>query len=110
MVVAGEREEAVVAEKRARHLTTPPPRTAWCRALRSRRVGKSSALKSMECCIGDLVKISKTLLNLRRLEQNSSLWPKTTPKTSRKEMQKYSLFSCFVGMMSEVALTRKGEW
>ena len=30
-------------------LTTPPPRTAKCRALRSRRVVKSIALKSTEC-------------------------------------------------------------
>ena len=41
MVVAGERDEVVVASKRARFLTTPPPRTAECRALRLRRVVKS---------------------------------------------------------------------
>ena len=77
MVVAGEREEAVVAEKRARYLTTPSPRTAECRALRSKRVVESIALKSMECSTGDLMKTSKTKLNLRRLEQDNGLWQKT---------------------------------
>ena len=56
MGVAGEREEAVVAEMRGRHLTTPPPRTAECRALRSRRVVKSSDLKDEELQHGRLDK------------------------------------------------------
>ena len=38
MVVGRERDEVVVAEKQARCLTTPRPRTAECRALRLRRV------------------------------------------------------------------------
>ena len=59
---------------------------------------------------GDWMKTSKTtLLNLRRLEQDNSFWQKTTSKTSRKEMQKYVPFSSFVGIMSEMVLTRKGE-
>ena len=92
MVVAGEREEAVVAEKRARYLTTPPPRTEKCRALRSRRVVKSSALKSTRSGTSDVMKTPKTQLNLRRLEQDNDLWQKTTSKTSRKDLQKYSPF------------------
>ena len=94
MVVAGEREEAVDAEKRARYLTTPPPRTDKCRALRSRRVVKSSELKSTRSCsTGDSINTSNNAqLNLRWLEQNSSFWPKTTSKTSWKDFQKYSPF------------------
>ena len=57
-----------------------PPMTAQCRALRSRRVIKSSELKSMECCAGDLMKTTKTLLTLRPLEQDNGLWPKTMSK------------------------------
>ena len=44
----------------------------------------------MEYCTSDLMKTSNTLLNLRRLEQNSGLWPKTTSKTSWKDTHKYS--------------------
>ena len=65
----------VVGDERGTHL-----RTAQCRALRSRRVIKSSELKSMECCAGDLMKTTKTLLTLRPLEQDNGLWPKTMSK------------------------------
>ena len=92
MVVAGEREEAVVASKRARYLTTPPPRTAQCRALRSRRVVESIALKSTRSGTSDVMKTSKTQLNLRPLEQDNCLLPKTTSKTSWKDSQKCSPF------------------
>ena len=92
MVVAGEREEAVVAEKRARYLTTPPPRTEKCRALRSRRVVKSSELKSTRSGTSDVMKTPKTQLNPKRLEHDNGFWPKTTSKTSWKDFQKYSPF------------------
>ena len=73
MVVAGEREEAVVGEKRARCLAMPPPRTEKCRALHSRRVVESIALKSTGC-MSDLMKASKkTQLNLRRLSRTAFL-------------------------------------
>ena len=80
MVVAWEGEEVVVAWKRARYLTTPLPRTAQCRALRSKRVVESIALKSMECSTGDLMKTTKTQLTLRPLEQDNGLWQKTMSK------------------------------
>ena len=38
------------------------------------------------------MKTPKTQLNLRRLEQDNDLWQKTTSKTSRKDLQKYSPF------------------
>ena len=79
-------------EKRARYLTTPPPRTAKCRALRSRRVVKSSELKSTRSGTSDVMKTPKTQLNLKRLEQDNGFWPKTTSKTSWKDLQKYSPF------------------
>ena len=41
-------------------LTTPPPRTAKCRALRSRRVVKSSELKSTRSGTSDVMKTPKT--------------------------------------------------
>ena len=47
---------------------------------------------------------------LEAVEQNNGLLPKTTSKTSRKEMQKYVAFSSFVGITSDMVLTRKGEW
>ena len=50
----------------------------------------------------------KTQLNLRRLEQDNGLLPKTRSKSSRKDTQKYVPFSSFVGIMSEMAL-RNGE-
>ena len=36
--------------------------------------------------------LKKTLLNLRRLEQDTGVWPKTTSKTSWNDSQKCSLF------------------
>ena len=48
---------------------------------------------------GDVMKTSKTQLDLRRLEQDSGLLPKTTSKTSWKDTQKYSSISSFVGVM-----------
>ena len=88
MVVAGEREDAVVGEKWARHLTTPLPRTALCRALGEAEVVEVRGVERLEIdvnCTGDLMKTSKTQLNLRRLEQDNGLWPKTTSKTSWKD-------------------------
>ena len=41
MVVGRERDEGVVASKRARYLMTLPPRTTECRALRLRQVVES---------------------------------------------------------------------
>ena len=73
-------------------MTTQPPRTAECRALRSRRVVKSSALKSTRSGTSDVMKTPKTQLNLKRLEQDNGLWQKTTSKTSWKDAQKYSPF------------------
>ena len=59
--------------------------------------------------MSDLMKTSKkTQLNLKRLEQDNGLLPKTTSKTSRKDTQKYVPFSSFVGIMLEMAL-RNGE-
>ena len=40
----------------------------------------------------DLMKTSKRQPNLRRSEQNNGLWPRTTSKTSWKDLQKYSPF------------------
>ena len=51
--------------KRAKHLTAPPPRTAECRALRSRRVVKSSDLKDEELQHG---RLDEDLKNPAQLE------------------------------------------
>ena len=52
-------------------------------------VRRVDTLKSMEYCTSDLKRTSKkTQLNLRRVERDNGLLPKTTSKTSWNDMKK----------------------
>ena len=58
----------------------------------------------------DLMKTTKnTQSNLRKLGQDNGLWSKTTSKTSRKDLQKYSPVSSFEGTMSGDAVDEHVE-
>ena len=80
------------------------PRPVPLEKHKSWRFVESNTLKSMEFGMSDEKTSKKTMLKLRRLEQNSRLLPKITSKTSWKDTQKCPL-SSFIGITSETALT-----